>query len=141
MKQTLRNYIENLGLNSLDADMIKQRMGPELDKLIEFEPNDLSIRIHKILNHSTSNSLENDISLVVEYLNVFLLKGTITDISIHTKIQFDQAKLNFLIDKGDATAEEIADVISKIVKLYKLKGGTGITFLESDIEIFELQNS
>ena len=67
-------------------------------------------------------------------INVYSVYGSTSFRPITNK------KLNILIDKGNATTEDIAELISKISKLYRLFGGSGINFTKENISILTLND-
>jgi hypothetical protein len=42
-------------------------------------------------------------------------------------------KLNVLVDPGSATAEEVSELLLELSTLYRMIGGTGITFALTDV--------
>ena len=48
------------------------------------------------------------------------------------------AELNLLVDRGSASTEQIADLLAEISKLYRMVGGSGITFVPTEVKSMEV---
>ena len=75
---------------------------------------------------------------VIDHLASVFLQGSFIETSL-SNVQAEPAKLHIDIDPGTAPPEEIADILSDLSILYRLYGGSGITFtLDGVLNITEL---